>query len=206
MELSKGDFAALIKVSAGRVSQYIAEGKLTGAALVGEGPRAKINVPIALSQLGKSLDPVQLSAQQRPALPLEQAAAVTPTTSGPATVPIDGDQARFNRARADKQEIEAEQARRSLDEERGRYVLAEAAQREWTRQTAALIQAQHEWHRDVALILGSELGADPKLVATILRREFRSFCQKRSDLALAALAQIEPFAADPALSTDTGNS
>lgn len=204
MELSKGDFAALIKVSAGRVSQYIAEGKLTGDALVGAGPRAKINVPIALAQLGKNLDPVQLSAQHRPALPLEQAA---PASTAPATtVPIDGDQARFARARADKQEIEAEQARRALDEERGRYVLAEAAQREWTRQTAALIQAQHEWHRDVALILGSELGADPKLVATILRREFRTFCQKRSDLALAALAQLDTFAADPALSADSGNS
>ena len=203
MELSKGEFAALMKVSPGRVSQWIAEGKIKGAALIGAGPRAKINVPVAQQQLGRSLDPVQLAAQSRPAptqisIGGEEAAA-------PAADIADTDQVRMMRAKADKAEIEAEQARRELDAERGRYTLAEAALREWTKQAKALIDAEHEWHRDLALVIASELGIEAKAVEGVLRREFRVFCQKRSDLALAALAQIEQLQGDSALSTETGN-
>jgi phage terminase Nu1 subunit (DNA packaging protein) len=201
MELSKGEFAALMKVSPGRVSQWIAEGKIKGAALIGAGPRAKINVPVAQQQLGRSLDPVQLAAQSRPAptqIPLGAEEAP------PADV-VDTDQVRMMRAKADKAEIEAEQARRELDAERGRYTLAETALREWTKQAKALIDAEHEWHRDLALVIASELGIEAKAVEGVLRREFRAFCQKRSDLALAALAQIEQLQGDSALSTETGN-
>lgn len=201
MELSKGEFAALMKVSPGRVSQWIAEGKIKGAALIGDGPRAKINVPVAQQQLGRSLDPVQLAAQSRPAptqIPLGAEEAPPADT-------VDTDQVRMMRAKADKAEIEAEQARRELDAERGRYTLAEAALREWTKQAKALIDAEHEWHRDLALVIASELGIEAKAVEGVLRREFRVFCQKRSDLALAALAQIEQLQGDSALSTETGN-
>jgi hypothetical protein len=52
----KKEFAALTGVTAGRVSQFIAEGKIGGDALVGRGCRARINVPVALEQLKKNLD------------------------------------------------------------------------------------------------------------------------------------------------------
>ncbi|MFC6490714.1 hypothetical protein ACFP9U_22395, partial [Nitratireductor sp. GCM10026969] len=57
--VGKGEFARLIGVSAGRVSQYIAEGKIFGAALVGEGRSAKIVPEVARVQLAKTLEPSQ---------------------------------------------------------------------------------------------------------------------------------------------------
>lgn len=54
--LSKGEAARELNVSPGRVSQYIAEGKIYGAAIVGEGRSAKINVDLARQQLRSSLD------------------------------------------------------------------------------------------------------------------------------------------------------
>lgn len=54
--VSKGEFAALINVSPGRISQYLAEGKISQAALVGSGRAAKINVERARQDLRLTLD------------------------------------------------------------------------------------------------------------------------------------------------------
>jgi hypothetical protein len=54
--VSKGEFAAMIGVSPGRVSQYLTEGKITAAALVGQGRNAKIHVERAKSELRLTLD------------------------------------------------------------------------------------------------------------------------------------------------------
>ena len=51
MELSKSEFAAHIKVSPGRVSQYLREGLIGKDALVGEGRSARIVVEKAVEQL-----------------------------------------------------------------------------------------------------------------------------------------------------------
>ena len=60
MEVSKSEFARLINVSPGRVSQYITEGKIHGPALVGEGRSARIAVDVARQQLRRSLDSAQM--------------------------------------------------------------------------------------------------------------------------------------------------
>jgi hypothetical protein len=57
--MSKSEFARRCGVSPQRVGQWISEGKLTDDAIVGEGRKAKINVPIALEQLKERLDPTQ---------------------------------------------------------------------------------------------------------------------------------------------------
>ncbi|WP_342640926.1 hypothetical protein [Rhodoligotrophos ferricapiens] len=54
--VSKGEFARLSNVTPGRVSQWIAEGKIHGPALVGDGRMARINVAIAQAQLRGNLD------------------------------------------------------------------------------------------------------------------------------------------------------
>lgn len=59
--LGKGQFAILIDVSAGRVSQYIAEGKIDGDALVGTGRNQRIHVETAKAQLRKRLDVTQMT-------------------------------------------------------------------------------------------------------------------------------------------------
>ncbi|WP_141333537.1 hypothetical protein, partial [Sinorhizobium meliloti] len=57
--MTKSAFAAHVGVSAGRISQYIAERKIFGDALEGEGRNAKIRASVAVEQLRKTLDPSQ---------------------------------------------------------------------------------------------------------------------------------------------------
>ena len=57
--VTKAEFASLLGVSRPAVSQYISEKKISGAALVGSGHRAKINIAIARRQLNKNLDVVR---------------------------------------------------------------------------------------------------------------------------------------------------
>jgi hypothetical protein len=54
--VSKGEFARIIGVSPGRVSQYLTEGKISASALVGTGRNAKIIVEQARSDLRLTLD------------------------------------------------------------------------------------------------------------------------------------------------------
>jgi hypothetical protein len=54
--VSKGRFAELCNVSPGRVSQWISEGKLSGAAIVGTGRSAQIDVDLGKAQVKASRD------------------------------------------------------------------------------------------------------------------------------------------------------
>lgn len=59
MEMAKGEFAAHMGVTPGRVSQWIAEGKIGRDALVGEGRSARIIVEVAEAQVSARRDPGQ---------------------------------------------------------------------------------------------------------------------------------------------------
>jgi hypothetical protein len=54
--VSKSEFARRRNVTPGRVSQWISEGKISGAALVGEGRYAQIREAVACQQLDRTLD------------------------------------------------------------------------------------------------------------------------------------------------------
>jgi hypothetical protein len=60
--ISKGEFARRRGVSAGRVSQWLSEGKITADAIVGEGRSAQIRESVACAQLRQRLDPMQMTA------------------------------------------------------------------------------------------------------------------------------------------------
>jgi hypothetical protein len=57
--VSKSEFASIAGVSKPRVSQWIADGKINGDALVGHGHRARIRVVVAQAQLGLRLNILQ---------------------------------------------------------------------------------------------------------------------------------------------------
>ncbi|WP_180901749.1 hypothetical protein [Martelella soudanensis] len=57
--MSKAEFATLISVSAGRVSQYLSAGQIHGRAIEGEGRFARIRPDVAIAQLGLTIDPSQ---------------------------------------------------------------------------------------------------------------------------------------------------
>lgn len=59
--VSKKRFAEAIGVSPARLSQYFAEGRITGEAFVGRGRHARIDVAIARAQLAQRLDATQIA-------------------------------------------------------------------------------------------------------------------------------------------------
>ncbi len=54
--VTKAEFASLVGVSRGRVSQWLRAGKIDGAAIVGEGRDARIDAELAKRQLDARLD------------------------------------------------------------------------------------------------------------------------------------------------------
>src|SRR5690242_14043346 len=90
MDVSKGEFARLINVSPGRVSQYIAAKQIFGDAIVGEGRGAKINYELACEQLRLRRDPDQAIANGlRTNLETPPPANVPASPSEPVTSSLD---------------------------------------------------------------------------------------------------------------------
>ena len=178
--ISKGDFAKRRGVSAAAVSQWISSNRLTGDALVGEGRFAKINVAEAERQLGVTLD-----------LGQQMARGGRPTASAAAPLsPEDDHQARYQKARADSAEIEADRARSRQMAERGIYTLTEASRTAWSKVLSDLLHAVDQWLSDTAERLSAHIasgnGTDAKALTVFLRQEWRAFRTKRSTLAASA--------------------
>ena len=60
--MSKSDFATLCNVDKSRISHWIKDGRISGAALSGTGRTARIVVDVAQAQLKARLDPYQMLA------------------------------------------------------------------------------------------------------------------------------------------------
>jgi len=74
--VSKSRFAEIIGVTPARLSQYLAEGRISGEAIVGVGRHARINVAVAQAQLKTRLDITQRIANGRARLDGAGAAAI----------------------------------------------------------------------------------------------------------------------------------
>jgi hypothetical protein len=97
MIVSKSEFARRRNVTAARVSQWLSEGKIFGAAIVGEGRLAQIDEVVACQQLGERLDTDQrhangLATNLTPVvgeqLPPSASAPAAPTAASPPS-PLD---------------------------------------------------------------------------------------------------------------------
>jgi hypothetical protein len=174
--VTKGQLATIAGVSAGRVSQWIAEGKIHGDALIGEGRAAQINLDIAQQQLGLTLDFDQRQAQAL-AKPAAPSATVTP------------EQQRIAAVKADMAEIELRKLQREERAAAGIYVLATKARQAWGRELTELMTAIEQWLPEVALQMAEAHGIDHKAATTLLRQSFRAFRTKR-----AAAARESAFA------------
>ena len=116
--LSKADLAVRLGVKPSAVSNYIARGKLTAPALRSDGT---VDVALALRQLGKSLDLALSTGRGAPA-----AAAIVERQRMPEDLSA---QRTLVRARAVSAAVAAEQARRKLNLDTGKYVLGRIGRR-----------------------------------------------------------------------------
>jgi len=174
--VTKGQLAKIAGVSPGRVSQWIAEGKVTKEAMVGEGRSAMIDLNIAGPQLDLTLDFDQRQAQ-----------AIAKPTTAIATASITPEQQRIAAVKAETAEIELRQLRRREQEQQGVLIRASEARQVFGRELSELITAiEQQFLPEAAETVARELGIDHKAVTTILRAAFRDFRAKRSDLAKSA--------------------
>jgi hypothetical protein len=212
--VTKGEFAAAIGVSPGRVSQYIAERKIFGAALRGEGRAARIHLPTARAQLQKTLEPSQhlggngqalrgtlfeqVSAPAEPALNAKPARH--PVASAPSLIPeppLDDIAAE----RLKQMRIKTAQAERQEALERGRYMLAEAARREMGKAVGEAFKVMERGLQDMAAELAEQFSLPQRDVHHALQKAFRSVRVEAASR-FRAQAHSEPeLVTDPA-STD----
>jgi hypothetical protein len=209
--MSKSEFAKHVGRGPSAISNWIAAGKITAAALVGDGHRAEIWAEQALRDLGRTLDQPRQWRQPRPILaPRSEAVAVmaeaaiehaddadrvAPMTARTAAAARDIDLARRARADADRAELTVEATRRRLALDEGRFVVATEAAQAWGRELAR-VTANTELFlfSTLARKLADAHGLDWKALAVEIRDSFRTFRASAADAAQAELEEVDDAA------------
>lgn len=187
--VSKSEFARLVNRSPACITKWINTGKLTAPALIGEGYRARIDPDAARAQLRLTLDP----AQQ-----LAQAAPMRAGTTALAAPPPNDDAARLMRARADREELDLQQAQAKAAALQGHWMVTADARDAWTAEAARFIHAIESW-----LVTGAtqDLAAldtrDKRMISATLKSGFRQLCDRIADKAAAPPAAEEDGDGDP---------
>jgi hypothetical protein len=194
--VSKAKFAEMKGRVPSAVSNWIAEGKITAAALIGSGIRAQIWVEQAEADLKRTLDPAQQAAQELPAnMPGPGIAPPPDAPLSPSRVLSQEDDENLRRKRkadADKAEEDARAALRRNNVEAGRWVDAAEQAREFAAQLAKL-------NADVETFLASSLartvaeahGLDWKALSIEMRDLYRNFRLSTADQAKAQREERE---------------
>lgn len=202
--VTKSEFAKLKNRQPSAISNWIAEGKITKAALEGEGVRARIWVEQANDDLARSLDPSQQLAQEHPVLP-DVAAPLAPQ-AGPAdnVLPFgrspaagaatqrDDDLRRRLAADATRAEQEAIAATRKNAIEEGRWGDVGALKREFAKQLAKQVSDTETFlFNTLAHKIADENGLDWKPLAVLMRAQFHLFRASAGEDAVNELKQRE---------------
>lgn len=168
MEMTKGDFAADIGVSAGRVSQYIAAGIIGPDALVGEGRNARILVEVARRQVasrrhvGQALGNGLLTK-------LEQAESTDETPAVPSLKTEDP----AKLIQLERLEQEKRRNRRETIEEAatlGRLVPADDMQREIARTAQKVVNTFAGMAPDIANAISAKFGLPQRDVLHLVKQ------------------------------------
>lgn len=165
--VTKGEFAKLVNLSPGRVSQMISEGKLKDC-LVGEGREARIDAGKAIEKLKLRRDPGQ-------ALGNGAKATLAPPAAAPSAPPTESDDISLKLQRAKLQEAEFRN-RKLREEERARegyYVRAEDVQAETAKLATRLLQLFEGGLTDVATEISSAFKVPQRDVLHLLKKRFR---------------------------------
>lgn len=197
--MSKGEFAAHIGVSPGRVSQYIADGQISGDAIQGAGRYAKIRADVAKQQLRRFLDPSQrFGANGAAALSGDQAqSAPAPTQRSPLVerrepdrkpdapalpLPsIDPTQDELAQLRLRRERIATEKAEREEMLELGRYMLADVARREMGRVAAEAFKVMEMGIGEMAKAMAAQFGVPQHDAQHALLKSFRDVRAKAAE-------------------------
>lgn len=201
--VTKAEFAKYIKVSRSRVSQYIAEGKIYGEALVGWGRGSRINRPIAQEQLRKALNIGQMLGNG-----LETQLAGPPQPAEPTfdQVPPQGDESKpelpdprvpsiedkLKQERLFQEQIRSRKAAEDEEARKGRFTPTEEVSASNTRIAVQMIQTFEGSLPTMAAKIASKFELPVRDVLHELRSEFT---EMRSRAAEAAREKAESLPA-----------
>lgn len=189
--VTKCEFAAMKGRKPSALSNWIADGKITAAALVGSGVRARIWVEQAERDLARSLDPSQQIAQERPISLTAPAASgeawAAPVAAPQSSLPVqaeDEDLRRRRRADAETAEHNAEFARLRNEKEAGRWVVAAEAQKAFARKLSEFTGEVETWAtQKLARELADRHGLDWRKISADVRAAWRTFRGEEADAA-----------------------
>jgi len=172
--LSKGAYAIRLGKMPSAVSNWIARGKLTGAALTADG---RIVVEEADRQLGLSVDP----GRGRP--------SISDLVSPPALRAIDRDEPQsLAQVRLQRETLALEAQQRAAATERGELMRVDEASRAWAAELEDLLLATEQFVVD----LPAKLGEPTREAVDVARREWREFRRRRAEQMSAPAAVGDP--------------
>lgn len=191
--VTKAELARITGRSAGRISQWIKAGRLHGAALEITPEGEKVNLAVALAQLGASLDMAQQLGQAKPLLAGLDAGldlGGDDESAGPARAlpPAAGDQQRLLKAKADEAEHRAHRSRIDLLAQNGAWARIGEIEPAWRRNLGDLLGRIEAALPELAEQLAGE--PDPKAAIIATRQWWRALRAKLAGEAKEAAASM----------------
>jgi hypothetical protein len=186
--LPKGEFAKLLKVSAGRVSQMITEGKISPDALEGEGRTAKIKVALAMEQIRRRTDIGQRFGNgsgtnlENPTKPPAQNGA-SPPLGDPVEVKMRLEKLReveFRNREAERKELASQ----------GVYVVADEVAMGLGKMAVSMVAVFEGALSDFAQAIAARFELPQRDVLHLLRSEFVSVRERASTAAAKAAEKL----------------
>ncbi len=197
--MTKGEFARLINVTPGRVSQYIASGQIGPDALDGTGRNARIIVDKARRQLTGRLDVAQRvglnGLGNRVSVP--EVAQSEPETSNyrpPSQSDAIADQ--IAKEKLEQAKMQTARAKREEALAEGRYIRADEAKAEITRAVAMAYRVMEGGLADMATHLAGQFEVPQRDILHHLQKAFRDVRARAAQGFQAAAENEAPHIVD----------
>lgn len=187
--ISKGEFAARVNISPGRVSQLISEGKIGPDAIRGEGRSAKLVLEVALEQfrasrsIGQALGNGAHVRTFLPDAPNAQTQATGTADKAPAETPLpipDPVADRIQRERLEQERIKTERMRREEALAEGRYMLADEALAQMNQVASTVVRVFEGGLADMAGAISARFELSHRDVMHELQKAFREVRSRAS--------------------------
>lgn len=190
--VSKGEFASIIGVSPGRVSQYLAEGKITAAALEGSGRNAKIRVEQAKADLRLTLDVSQRLGNGHETRLDSDAGFPPPTASSPSasTATQSGLDYEIKQQKLEQLRRNNRSAAIAEAADKGRFIETEAARAELNKLASSMMMIFEGCLNDFATAISAEFKIPSRDVLHLLRGEFLKARAKEAKKNGGAMADL----------------
>lgn len=187
---SKGDFAKLIGVSAGRISQMIAEGKISGDALEGEGRNARIVIDKARAQIRQRTDIGQSLGNGIATRVSDTPSRVTPSPTGPSTPATPTIDDELRRERLTQIRFQNRRAAAEERESQGMYTRTDQVRNEMTKLAGQMLATFDGAMVDLANAVSAKFNLPQRDVLHLLRQEGRTIKTKAAEAALRKSVEL----------------